>query len=170
MLYETRSVRVELTDGIATLWLRFPGPRPNALSVARVRELDRGLDAVLADPRAEILVLRSGRPDGFCAGLDDAQAAALESDADATAFALAGQRSVRRLADAGVVSLAFIEGPCLGPGLELALGCDYRLAVSGPDAVLGFPDLADDLPPTWGGTARLAGNRLGRAALTAGPW
>ena len=168
MLYESRSVRVELTDGIATVWMRFPGPRPNTLSVARVRELERGIEAVIRHSRAEILVLRSGRPDGLCAGLDHDQAAALQSDADAAVFSTVGQRVCQTLAHSGVISVALLEGPCLGPGLELALACDYRLAVSGPDAILGFPDLADGLPPTWGGSTRLARKRLARAALSGG--
>ena len=168
MLYESRSVRVELADGIATVWMRFPGPRPNTLSVERVRELERGIEAVIRHSRAEILVLRSGRPDGLCAGLDHDQAAALQSDADAVVFSTVGQRVCQTLAHSGVISVALLEGPCLGPGLELALACDYRLAVSGPDAILGFPDLAEGLPPTWGGSTRLASKRAARVALTGG--
>ena len=50
--------------------------------------------------------------------------------------------------------VAAVDGPCLSVGLELALAADVR--VCGPDAVFGFPDLADGRLPCWGGTQRLS--------------
>jgi enoyl-CoA hydratase len=147
MLYDTPHVRVEAADGVATLWLEFPGLPVNALTPPRLAEIDRALSTVLPNPHVDVLVVRSGKPAGFCGGHNDA----LETDEDRTAFALAGQRVLNRLAAADFVTVAFLEGPCLGPGLELALACDYRLAVSGPDAWLGFPVA----PPCWGGSGRL---------------
>ena len=49
--------------------------------------------------------------------------------------------------------MAVIHGTCLGGGLELALCCDFRLAL--PDAVLGLPEIRLGLHPGLGGTARL---------------
>ena len=69
----------------------------------------------------------------------------------------------RRLRDAhGVIdhldrlvvpTVAVIHGYCLGGGLELALACDYRIAVE--DARLGFPEVMLGLHPGLGGTVRL---------------
>lgn len=161
MLYESPHVRVEAADGIATLWLEFPGAPVNALTPARLAEIGRGLSAVLADSHVEILVIRSGLPGGFCGGHDPEALADLIGDEDAqTAFALEGQRVLTRLVGADVVTVAFVEGPCLGPGLELALACDYRLAVAGPGSRIGFPDAATGLPPCWG---------LPRTGVGAGP-
>ena len=152
MLYESPHVRVEAADGVATLWLEFPGPPVNALTPPRLAEFDRALCAVLPNPHLDVLVIRSGKPAGFCGGHSPV---ALDTDADRTAFAHAGQCVLNRLAAADVVTVAFLAGPCLGPGLELALACDYRLAVCGPDAWLGFPDAPVGLPPCWGGSARI---------------
>jgi enoyl-CoA hydratase len=163
MLYESPHVRVEAADGVATLWLEFPGSPVNALTPARLAELDRALSAVQPDPHVEILVLRSGRPAGFCGGHDQGGLAALTTEDARAAFAAAGQRVLNLLASAEVPTVAFVEGPCLGPGLELALACDYRLAVTGPDSWVGFPDTARGLPPCWGGAARLS-RLLGRRA------
>jgi len=43
---------------------------------------------------------------------------------------------------------AFINGDCFGGGMELALACRYRIAVS--DAILGFPETKLGLMPGWG--------------------
>lgn len=163
MLYESPHVRVETADGVATLWLEFPGSPVNALTPARLADIDRGLTAATASPHVEILVIRSGRPAGFCGGHDPDRLADLTTEDDQTAFAVAGQRVLSRLAETVVVTVAFVEGPCLGPGLELALACDYRLAVAGPDSWVGFPDAARGLPPCWGGATRLR-RLLGRRA------
>ena len=163
MLHESPHVRVEAADGVATLWLEFPGSPVNALTPARLAEIDRGLSAATASPHVEIVVIRSGLPAGFCGGYDVRSLAGLTSEDVQAAFAVAGQRALSRLAAADPVTVAFIEGPCLGPGLELVQACDYRLAVAGPDSWVGFPDAVHGLPPCWGGVTRLRG-LLGRRA------
>ncbi|MEO6579693.1 MAG: 3-hydroxyacyl-CoA dehydrogenase NAD-binding domain-containing protein [Sphingomicrobium sp.] len=49
--------------------------------------------------------------------------------------------------------VAAIHGTALGGGLEIALGCHYRVAV--PDAKLGVPEVKLGLLPGAGGTQRL---------------
>ncbi len=50
-------------------------------------------------------------------------------------------------------TVAVIHGYCLGGGLEIALACDYRIAVD--DARFGFPEVMLGLHPGLGGTVRL---------------
>ena len=64
-----------------------------------------------------------------------------------------------RLAALPTTTVAFIDGPCLGAGLELALACDHRLCLAKLTTHLGFPDR---VPPCFGGTSRLEA-RLGRS-------
>lgn len=157
MLHESQHVRVTADDRIATLWLDFPGTPVNPLSAGRLREVGCAVEAVRRNPAIEILVVRSAKPAGFCGGFDAASLRSLHTDADAAAFAATGQRVLTSLRDAPFVSVAFVHGPCLGPGLELALACDYRLAVTGPDAWVGL----GDQPTCWGGRTRLT-TLLGR--------
>ncbi|WP_319824062.1 3-hydroxyacyl-CoA dehydrogenase NAD-binding domain-containing protein [Thalassovita sp.] len=49
--------------------------------------------------------------------------------------------------------VAAIHGVALGGGLELALGCDYRVAT--PDAKVGLPEVSLGMIPGAGGTQRL---------------
>lgn len=140
MLFSSAHVRVTAEYGTATLWLGFPGEPVNALDLARLRELDAALAAVAADPAIRVLVVRSDRPGGFCAGLRPEALRSLAHPADRAAFAWFGQRVCDRLAQLEPVTLAMIDGPCLGAGLELALACDYRLCVARPTTHLGWPD------------------------------
>jgi enoyl-CoA hydratase/carnithine racemase len=161
MLFESAHVRVALEHGTATVWLSFPDEPVNALDLARLRELDAALGVIDGNPFVWIVVVRSAKPAGFCAGVHPAALASLTTDADRAAFARYGQRALGRLAGLDAVTVAFIDGPCLGAGLELALACDHRLCVSRPDTHLGFPDAADGIPPGFGGTARLR-DRIGQ--------
>ncbi len=146
MLHASESVCVAFADGVATLSLRFPGTPVNALNLARLRELGAAFDAVSRCPHVEVLVVRSGLPGGFCGGFDPALADHLRTPADREVFAAEGQRIVTRLAELPCVTVAFVEGPCVGPGVALASACDHRYAVTGPDAWFG---VAPGDPRCW---------------------
>jgi enoyl-CoA hydratase/carnithine racemase len=140
MLFESAHVRVTAEYGTATLWLNFPGDPVNALDVPRLRQLDAALAAVERNPFVGILVVLSGKPAGFCAGLHPDALRSLTTTTDRAAFAAVGQRVFTRLAMLPQSTVSFIDGPCLGTGLELALACDHRLCVARPTTHLGFPD------------------------------
>ncbi len=150
MLYETDDIRVEADRGIATLWLDFPGRRANRLNLPRILAIGRAIEIVAQNPCLEILVVRSAKPAGFCAGYDFDALSELKTDAECRDFAATGERVLRQLREAAFVSLAMIQGPCLGPGLELALSCDYRFAVANPNTEIGFGAFAATVPPCWG--------------------
>lgn len=158
MLFESPHVRVTAEHGTATLWLGFPGEPVNALDLARLRELDAAIHAVGAHPGVHVLVVRSATPAGFCGGLRPEAFTGLTHPSDRAAFAWFGQQVFDRLARLDAVSVAVIDGPCLGAGLELALACDYRLCVARITTHLGFPERFT----LFGGSARvrqLAGRR-----------
>jgi enoyl-CoA hydratase len=54
------------------------------------------------------------------------------------------------------VTIAAINGPCIGGGLELSLCFDYRVAIDDDNALLGLPEVLIGLMPGFGGTQRLA--------------
>lgn len=53
-------------------------------------------------------------------------------------------------------TLAVIEGPCMGGGLELALCFDQRITSDAPEVELGLPESLIGIIPGFGGTQRLA--------------
>jgi enoyl-CoA hydratase/carnithine racemase len=156
MLFESAHVRVASAFGIATLSLGFPGEPVNALDAARLRELDAALAALDRSPFVDILVLRSAKPAGFCSGLHPNVEASLVHPAGRAAFAAVGQRVCTHLANLKMITVAFLEGPCLDAGLELALACDYRIAVASLTGHIGVPSRRT----LFGGRSRMA-RRIG---------
>ncbi|MBP3959316.1 enoyl-CoA hydratase/isomerase family protein [Gemmata sp. G18] len=155
MLFESPHIRVTAEYGVATLWLGFPGDPVNALDGARLSELDSALAGIETNVFINTLVVRSAKPFGFCAGLHPDS----ERVTDRAGFAWRGQRTFARLSALPFTTVAFIEGPCLGAGFELALACDYRLCVATPTTHLGFPGRFT----CFGGSHRLR-TLLGRRA------
>jgi len=72
---------------------------------------------------------------------------------DARRYAALGQDMFNDLAALPCVTVAAINGAALGGGLELALACDFRIAVK--SAKLGLPEASLGLIPGWGGITRL---------------
>ena len=102
------------------------------------------------------LIFRSGKPGMFIAGADLRELGSAPHDPDTA------RKLVKRGLDliAGFEALPYptvaaIDGACMGGGLELALGFDYRLASTHPKTEIGLPETKIGLIPGWGGTQRL---------------
>lgn len=140
-------------DDMDIAWLVFDraDASSNSLSQAVLEELGEILNQLLLNkPRG--LVLRSAKDSHFCVGADLREFRALETAEAVEQKLLAAHAVADRLATANFPTIAIIHGHCFGGGLELALCCQYRLAVHG--ASLGFPEIQLGLHPGLGGTAR----------------
>ena len=102
------------------------------------------------------LVIRSGKPGSFIAGADLREfVASLDAPKDQiVAMCHKGRRLFERLSNCPFVTVAAIDGVCLGGGAELAIWCDRRIMADDPKAQFGFPEVKLGLYPGWGGTAR----------------
>lgn len=124
----TPLLMIELTcDGpVARLMLVRPETR-NALAVRHWEELAATLRR-LGDAR--VLVL-SGSGGAFSAGADLSEFASLQADAAACLrFRRAMRAALDGLAALPLATVAWIDGPCFGAGVALAMACDLRLASS----------------------------------------
>ncbi|WP_292292933.1 3-hydroxyacyl-CoA dehydrogenase NAD-binding domain-containing protein [Marivita sp.] len=140
-------------DGIVWLALDCEGTGTNTVSEAVIAALETELEALEQDtPRA--LVIRSAKENGFAAGADIDSFADL-SDAGAAELLRRGHAVLDRLTALGCPTVAVVHGAALGAGFELALACDWRIAVDG--ASFGFPEVNLGLHPGLGGTFRLTG-------------
>jgi len=139
-------------DGIDWLILDKPGGSANVLTIDVLSELDDALAHLERDlPKG--LVLRSAKPSGFIAGADINEFTAMTDAAMIEERLREANGVVDRLDRLATPTVAVIHGYCLGGGLEIALACDYRIAVE--DARLGFPEVMLGLHPGLGGTVRL---------------
>src|SRR5215471_8023527 len=139
-------------DGIAWLGLDKAGASANTLSEEVLTELNDVL-AHLEGNLPKGLVLRSLKPSGFIAGADIGEFRTMTDPAAVEARLTQAHAVVDRLDRLAVPTIAVIHGYCLGGGLEIALACDFRIAVD--DARLGFPEVMLGLHPGLGGTVRL---------------
>lgn len=131
-------ISLEVPDGgggAAVARLRIDRPPVNVLSVADLEALARAIElARLREPR--VLVL-SGRPRAFSAGVDVAEHA---PEPEAIERMLAAMRAVvSALVDCPAVTIAQVSGACLGGGAEIAAACDLVFAAQ--DARIGFPEI-----------------------------
>jgi len=142
-------VRLELEGPVATI--RLERPPANALSRQVSDELrDSVVEAGRRDDVRAVVVW--GGPKTFAAGADLKEVAQL-SRRDVRPVVSALGDALTLLEEMPKVTIAAIEGYCLGGGCELALACDFRFAAR--DATLGQPEIALGIIPGAGGTQRL---------------
>lgn len=138
-----------------TIWIDVCGRSLNVLSEPVFDELCQCLDQAVHPSVGRPVVLRSAKGKAFVVGADLRRILAIESEAQLQQFLLYGQEALQRLEQFPGETVAFIRGPCLGGGLELALACRYRVACDSAETHLGMPEAKLGLMPGWGGTVRL---------------
>lgn len=167
-------------NGLVHLVFDCPDRSMNVFSNKAIHELGAFAEWLhRADVRG--VVVRSGKPTGFCAGADLTElgvayemiVAAPPADRFDIAFNhfFPLSHAIRRLETSGKPVAAAIAGVALGGGCELALGAHYRVATRSPRAMLGLPECAVGLLPGAGGTqriTRLVGAQLGLEVLLLG--
>ncbi len=138
-------------NGILWLALDKEDSGTNTISEEVLRGLDVALDEAERDlPTA--LVIRSAKASGFAAGADIGGFCAM-SDGSAEELLWQGHNVLDRIEALNCPTICVVHGAALGAGFELALACDFRLAV--PGASFGFPEVQLGLHPGLGGTFRL---------------
>ena len=149
-------VSIERRERLAIVRFARPDARVNPLSLALMRDLIEAARAFDEDADTAAVVL-TGRPEAFSAGLDlrDPETGALASaDLDRRrALAAIGRRMLDAWSGLAPVTVAAVEGPCLGGGLTLAAVLDFRTA--GRSAEFGAPEVPVGLNMAWGSLAHL---------------
>ena len=142
---------------VAVLTFDFPGKSVNLLSRSVLDELNGHLDALETRDDLIALVFRSGKPGTFLAGADLREFAGMldAPRAEVVTLCRRGQTVLARLAKMPFVTIAAIDGVCVGGGAELACWCDRRIASLDEKTEVGFPEVKLGLIPGWGGTVRL---------------
>ncbi|KAF8913745.1 ClpP/crotonase-like domain-containing protein [Gymnopilus junonius] len=110
------------------------------------------LEQIHYDKSVRVLILRSTTVGSFCAGADLVERRTM-SQLQVSKF-LAGLRdTLAKLESLPLPTIAAIDGPALGGGLELSLACDLRVA--GHDVTkIGLPETSLGIIPGAGGTQR----------------
>ncbi|MXY38627.1 MAG: 3-hydroxyacyl-CoA dehydrogenase [Rhodospirillaceae bacterium] len=132
-------------DGVRVVTLN--NPPVNAIGWEMRQQLRDTMRAIDADPAVKGVVL-TGAGRAFIAGADIRQFG--QPNPPGTPSLTDG---VHAIEDCSKTVVAAVNGPAAGGGLEVALGCHYRIA--GPKARLGLPEVNIGTIPGATGTQRL---------------
>jgi 3-hydroxyacyl-CoA dehydrogenase/enoyl-CoA hydratase/3-hydroxybutyryl-CoA epimerase/3-hydroxyacyl-CoA dehydrogenase/enoyl-CoA hydratase/3-hydroxybutyryl-CoA epimerase/enoyl-CoA isomerase len=142
---------------IALVTFDLPGKGANILSLSVLEELAAILDHLEKQKDLAGLIIKSGKPGMFIAGADIREflASLGAPKSDVVAMCRRGQELFGRLSRLEAVSVAAIDGICVGGGAELAVWCDRRAMSDNPKTEIGCPEIKLGLFPGWGGTVRM---------------
>ena len=163
----TDRVLVDIDGGVADVRLNRP-EKLNALDTAMFKAIADAGEQLKSEPGVRAVVL-SGEGRGFCAGLDFGGFQSMkESRRDGTAdggvsdlgqtkgrVTHLGQQVAWVWTELEVPVIAAIHGPCLGGGLQIALGADIRIVA--PDASLSVLEIRWGLVPDMTASLMLPG-------------
>jgi enoyl-CoA hydratase/carnithine racemase len=140
----------------------------NALTISLQKQLHEAIREVKFDLETRVLVI-SGAGNTFCAG-DDIPEMPRMGQLNVTAESIGDvdtppasmptfmfirmfQDTAAMLEDLDCVTIAAVDGVCMGGGLELTLCCDFVLTT--PNARWGMPEIDMGITPGWGGCTRM---------------
>jgi 3-hydroxyacyl-CoA dehydrogenase len=139
------SARYDLDDGVAVITLDHPPV--NGLSCETRVAVASGIDRALADASVRAIVV-TGSGGKFSAGADIREFNTPKARAEPTLLTL-----IDMVESSPKPVVAAIGGLCMGGGLELSLGCHFRVASA--QAPIALPEVKLGLLPGAGGTQRL---------------
>jgi enoyl-CoA hydratase len=157
MHQDSPAIVTEVTNSIAIIRFNRPAER-NPLSIATLQNLKRIVSTLFSCDDIQTVIF-TGTNDVFASGANIRELAQLDS-CSALEFANFGQALFQKIGDARPLTIAAINGYCMGGGLDLALACDIRLASEA--AVFSHPGVMLGIITGWGGTQRLP-RIIGRA-------
>lgn len=158
-------------SGVATVWMDAPASPVNKINRAALDGFSEVLG--LLEQMDDLLgvVFISAKDASFVVGADLQMLDNFNSPAEARGIARRAHRLLWRIQSLSVPTVAAIEGACMGGGLELVLGCDYRLASTHDATSLALPEIKLGLIPGGGGTQylpRLVGLRRALTLMLTG--
>lgn len=138
-------INYTVQGGVAVI--QFNNPPLNTLGYDLRSQIVSGLDTANSDDRVKAIILTGG--DGvFSGGADITEFGKPQAFWEPNLLTV-----IEIIENSPKPVIAAISGACMGGGLELSMGCHFRVAT--PDAVLSQPEVKIGIIPGGGGTQRL---------------
>ncbi len=141
------TLRLESAGPLARITLTR-SDRLNALSLTALRELVDAAGLIAGDPEVKAVIV-GGEGRAFSAGFD---LDAATDEPSAEDFDL-GRKMAEALTAIPAITIARIQGHCVGGAMVLAGACDLRLAAE--STRFSIPEVDFGIPLAWGGVPRL---------------
>ena len=152
---DTDLLRTDLDDGVLTVWIDQPDASVNTIDESMIDAFESAIERAETDADVKALVFISAKTDSFIAGADLDMLKSFEQPADVRALSRRAHALLERLQNLDAPSVAAIHGPAMGGGLEMTLGCTYRIATTSSKTQMAFPEVKLGLLPGGGGTQYL---------------
>ncbi len=143
--------------GIWRLVFDLPGEKVNKLTSAVLEDLEAVLRELAKQTELKALIVWGGKEESgtFIAGADIQEIREVSGVEETTRRVQRAQKVLNLFSSMPAVTIAAIDGNCLGGGLELALACDRRIGTLSEKTKLGLPEVQLGIVPGFGGTQRL---------------
>ena len=127
----------------------------NRMSLDFMDRLEELVKEISSDTSTRAVVLTAEGNENFSVGMNLKQfAEGIERKGSADTLLDQRLKVIRAIETMGKPWIATLFGYCLGGGLEVPLGCHFRLAATS-NAQIGLPEMDIGAVPAWGGSARL---------------
>jgi trans-feruloyl-CoA hydratase/vanillin synthase len=163
MIYEYEGLKLTIDDAVATIQIVRPEKR-NAMSPALHQGMHGALDEIEAAGDVKVAVL-TGTDGVFCGGMDFETyfLEPFDRPREFRANLAVSHEWMRRWKAFGPVTVASINGLCIGGGLLMAELCD--IAIAAEHAVFGLSEVNFGIFPSGGTTWAVAQNMTRKHAL-----
>lgn len=148
------SIRIEPQGDIAVVVFDLVGEKVNKFSTPVMMRFKEVLEE-LKKSSYKAVIFKSGKSKIFIAGADIEEIKAMTTKEQFDAAVKGGQDVMNMLEDLPMVTIASINGACMGGGCEMALACDYRILSEDPSTKIGLPETQLGILPGFGGSVRL---------------
>jgi enoyl-CoA hydratase/carnithine racemase len=147
-----KSIKVETFENLAVIQFIRPEIK-NPLSIETLEEIKQILTSLELNSTIATVIF-TGSGDAFASGADLREISQTTAD-NAREFALRGQNLMQRIYRSNKLTVAAIDGFCMGGALDLALSCKMRIA--SPRSIFAHPGANLGIVTGWGGTQLLPG-------------
>lgn len=147
-------MNLTIVNGIATLVLDMQGEKVNKLSFSFLEELDEMIENVKKESSIKLLIIDSAKATIFVAGADINEIKAFNDETTAYKMLIRADEILTKIERLAIPTIAYVNGACMGGGLELALTCKYIVASTNSHTKFAFPEVKLGFFPGLGGTQR----------------